>query len=302
MKKKLTTITIGIPALNESANIKRLLVELLSLDFSSFTLSQILVVDDGSTDDTVQKIKEVKSRLIRVLRHKTRAGIVKTQNDIIAHVKSDILVMLDADVLPKNKTLIQNIVRPIIENKADLVGGSVESLPGRGIIERALSRSSQFKNAVYESINSQDNVYLCHGRVRAMSKNFYFDFRWIENVPEDAYSYLVSKKKKRKFVYAKDAVVVFRSPTTIAEHAKQRVRFLDSKNVLGAKFSRKQLAREYALPTQLVMSIFFLYLLRYPSEMLTYVFATLYIRFFVSVHKIDHSKHQIAVTSKNLSL
>ena len=52
MRKKLT-VTIGIPAYNEEANVRNLLVSLLAQKETNFKLQEIIVVSDGSTDKTV---------------------------------------------------------------------------------------------------------------------------------------------------------------------------------------------------------------------------------------------------------
>ena len=48
------TIEIGIPALNEEANIGYLIESLLKQDKSGYELKRILVSSDGSTDRTVE--------------------------------------------------------------------------------------------------------------------------------------------------------------------------------------------------------------------------------------------------------
>ncbi len=301
-KTKKLTVSIGIPALNEEANIKRLLESLKKQKYINCVLKEIVIVDDGSVDQTVTEVKKVKGVNLVLVRHSKRLGIVKSQNDIVTKVSGDILVMLDADVVPENDHFIEEIIKPIRLKKAALVGAAVASLEGITFIERALSYSAAFKTALYEGIKNQDNIYLCQGRARAMSKKLYTELRWVENVPEDAYSYLYARQKGFVFVYVPSAVVFFKSPTSIAEHARQRLRFLDSKNVLSAKFPNEVLINEYKVPVVLALKKFLAFFLRNPFRMMTYVFVTIYTGYFLPKTKIDHSKHQVAESSKRLSV
>ena len=301
MKKNIKpSITIGIPALDESANIVLLLENIFNQKYKSCFLSEVIVVDDGSSDGTSLKVRSYKNKKIRLIIHKERKGIVKSQNDIVKNATSDILVMLDADVLPRNQLFIEEIIKPITLGGASLVGAAVASLPGDGFVERALVASTEFKKELYENLKNQDNLYLCHGRARAMSKKLYAELHWVENVPEDAYSYLYAKRKGFLFSYADRAVVLYKSPVTITDHAKQRIRFLDSKNVLGLYFSKEILEREYSIPLFLIFKVIISFIIKHPVEILIFLLINLYTKFLFSQKNIDHSKHMVAISSKVL--
>ena len=50
------SITIGIPAYNEEANIKYLLKLLLNQKIKNAAIHEVIVVSDGSTDGTVLQV------------------------------------------------------------------------------------------------------------------------------------------------------------------------------------------------------------------------------------------------------
>lgn len=56
--KKLT-VTIGIPAYNEEQNIGHLLVNIFNQSTSIAILDEIIIVSDGSTDNTIKAIKKI---------------------------------------------------------------------------------------------------------------------------------------------------------------------------------------------------------------------------------------------------
>lgn len=121
--KQLPTVTIGIPAYNEEANIQKLLKALLQQKTTNYRLEKIIVVSDGSTDRTEELVKSIKRKQILLLINKRRLGLNATQNKILRKSKSDILVLFDADVLPKDKNCVASLIslssyRKILSNEA----------------------------------------------------------------------------------------------------------------------------------------------------------------------------------------
>src|SRR5262245_52847255 len=127
MNKK--TLTIGIPAFNEEANIGYLLQRLLTQNIFNATLEKIIVVSDGSSDKTAKIVREIKDKRILLIENPERLGLYATQNKILENTDSDILVMFDADILPKNQYLVANLIAPIIkDNTIGVAGALTESL------------------------------------------------------------------------------------------------------------------------------------------------------------------------------
>lgn len=100
---KRKTVTIGIPAYDEEANIKNLLKSLLVQKGQNFILERIIVISDGSSDNTIAEAGKVKNNLIELINHKKNLGKIRIQNEILKKSKSDILIILDADVIPSGK-------------------------------------------------------------------------------------------------------------------------------------------------------------------------------------------------------
>src|SRR5258708_3989324 len=98
MKK--ITITIGIPVFNEEQNIEGFLMSLLDQTMEKTILQEILVYSDNSTDKTNAIIKKLEKK------HPIIKGYFETErkvkyfrvNEMFRKNKSDILVILDADI------------------------------------------------------------------------------------------------------------------------------------------------------------------------------------------------------------
>ena len=111
-------ISIVIPMYNEEHSIKKVIKKIPN--HGSY---EIIVVDDGSTDNSVRKIKEVKNRVIKVIRHEKNQGYGAAILSGFKHVKGDIIVTMDSDG-QHNPEEITELIKPIIYDQADIVVGS----------------------------------------------------------------------------------------------------------------------------------------------------------------------------------
>ncbi|RJR16486.1 glycosyltransferase family 2 protein [Candidatus Microgenomates bacterium] len=301
--KKQVTVTIGIPAFNESANIEALLRSLVVQKTKRVSLTKIIVVSDGSTDETVSQARNVKDLRISIVGRPTRLGHCLTQNEILEHVQSDYLILMDADVLPKDDLMVENLLTPFFKDSSiTLVGGNTESLLPQTLVESFLTASHNFKQRLYQDINHGDNIYLCHGRIRALHRALYQNLRWPNHTPEDSYLYLINKKHSGKFSFCKNATVAFRCPQTLLEHKLQSTRFLQGKKRLVELFGLPAVKKAYHIPKFLFVRHFLVYLLTNPVTGLGYVGMMLFIR----LNRIEKSAYRatfkIAKTSKRIVL
>ena len=114
-KSKMELISIIIPTYNEEKVIGNCLS---SLQDQSYQPIEIVFVDDGSTDETVKVIENLKfkSENLRLL-HQKHKGPGLARNLGASWAKGDILVFVDAD-MTFNRDFIRDLVKPIIEGKA----------------------------------------------------------------------------------------------------------------------------------------------------------------------------------------
>jgi len=295
------TVTIGIPAKNEEGNIARLLTALLDQKMKYGDIIDIMVYSDGSTDDTVAVARALKDPRIRVIDQKVNCGINAVQNHIVKEARGDILILLDADVLPKNNHFCDDLIAPFLKNPAvGLVGARTESLPGRTLIERILSASHVFKQKIYEKINHGDTVYLCHGRARAFLRKLYTRIHWPENCPEDAYSFFACLESGMKFSYTPSAAVLFRSPATVTDHMLQSKRFSTGIDTLKHLFPTPMIERAYAVPKKILLQETLSALISHPFAMIGYIGITLYMKCLKTTSQIHLTKWQQAQSTKKL--
>ena len=242
-------ITVGIPAFNEAQNIGELLRQIFAQKVTLGILCEVLVVSDGSSDDTAEIVRSYRDSRLRLIDRKERIGLNGTQNEIVSQVVGDVLVILNADVLLKSDRFIDEIIEPLLEDdRVGLVGADTVSVLPRTWFESVVVFSHKLKTKIYQDINQGDTVYLCHGRARAFSREIYSRIVWPGACPEDAYSYLFCVSRGRTFKYAKRAQVLFRAPTTLRDYIKQSQRFARGKRLLVGYFNPSFVRRVHLIP------------------------------------------------------
>ena len=253
MRNSLPTVAVGIPAYNEAGNIGFLIEDLLRQKTESFRLEQILILSDGSSDGTVAIARSYQDERIKVVDNQDRKGKAARQNQIFETVESDILVMLDADVLLYRNNFLEELVAPILEEDADLVAAKIEPLKPKTWVERGLFASVLVKNRAFEMFRGGNNIFTCAGVGRAFSRRFYPMLRFTDSVGEDAYSYLYCTSYGLTYRYAPKAVLGIRLPDNIRDHARQSYRYQDSQKRFAEEFGIFFVQKEYALPKPLLM-------------------------------------------------
>ena len=116
MKNKLT-LSVAIPAYNEEKNIGNIIKAIFSQK-GRHGLSLVKVYLDGSSDDTEKILFSLRKKYPRliIVSDKTRKGKYYRVNQAFRENRSDYLVVLDADVLPKDEYLLEKLVNFAKEN------------------------------------------------------------------------------------------------------------------------------------------------------------------------------------------
>ena len=116
-------LSVIIPAHNEEATIDEVIEQVRAVDLGDVAL-EIIVVDDASTDSTVQKLAARAGQPgIKVLTHPANRGKGAAIRTGLSSVTGDMVLIHDADLEYDPKDY-PRLVAPIIEGRADVVYGS----------------------------------------------------------------------------------------------------------------------------------------------------------------------------------
>ena len=86
-------ISVIIPLYNKEKQVTHTLQSVLQQTFQDF---EIVIVDDGSTDHSVEKVVKIEDSRIRLI-HQQNAGVSAARNRGIREAKYDLIAFLDAD-------------------------------------------------------------------------------------------------------------------------------------------------------------------------------------------------------------
>ncbi len=111
-------LSVVIPVYNEEKTIKEAVARVLR----EKTVKEIIVVDDGSTDGTLEIIKKFSPK-IKILRNLQNLGKGAAVRKGIQNATGDILIIQDAD-LEYDPKYYQALIEPIIKGEAKVVYGS----------------------------------------------------------------------------------------------------------------------------------------------------------------------------------
>jgi poly-beta-1,6 N-acetyl-D-glucosamine synthase len=123
-------ISLIVPAFNEEITIKKSVQSLIELDYPNY---EIIVVDDGSTDNTFKIANEFEASNIKVI-HQHNQGKANALNNGIRNSKGEIIVTVDADTKLKQDSLKKLSTRFVKNKQIGAVAGNVKVIPEKSVI------------------------------------------------------------------------------------------------------------------------------------------------------------------------
>ena len=124
-------VTVVVPAYNEAANIAATVRSLAAGDYRPL---EVIVVDDGSTDDTAAIVERLDLPGVRVIRQ-ANAGKPAALNTGIAAARGELLVLVDGDTVFAPDA-VGRLVQPFADLSVGAVSGNTKVANRGGLLGR----------------------------------------------------------------------------------------------------------------------------------------------------------------------
>lgn len=99
-------VTVLLPVHNAESFVSEAVASIRRQTFSNF---ELLVLDDGSTDASIERVLEVRDARVRIVRNDTRLGLTRTLNRGLRLAQSDLVARQDADDLSHTERIAAQV-------------------------------------------------------------------------------------------------------------------------------------------------------------------------------------------------
>ena len=187
-------ISIVMPVYNEAASITNSVREIhnfLSANKLNLGSYELIVVDDGSTDDTVKNVVYLQNKMkeLRLVKHEKNMGVGAALRTGLKAARGDIIITTDSDLTysPEDMT---KLVDKMKESGADMVigtpfanGGNDSQIP---FLRKILSVAANKLDSVIFNLKCTTSTCIFRAWKRQVSKKATITFDRFEGVSESA--------------------------------------------------------------------------------------------------------------------
>lgn len=218
---------------------------------------KIIVHSDKSSDNTISVAKKIKSKDISVIDSVLRLGFAGVVKKYIEANRSDLLILLNDDIIIHDKTFIQNIISTYSETKnMGLACVDIKPVHSKTFIQKATNSSFKAYRKMSYSYNNGKNIFSCDGKVLILTKDFTKKIKFPKDTAQmgnvDAYLYLSCLKLKFNYMFIKNTSVYFTFPSTVKDYLNWTARNNSNFYLLQREF-KSLVLKEYRKPKSLIM-------------------------------------------------
>lgn len=156
-------ISVIIPNYNDAETLPSCLEAILNSDYPDF---EVIVVDDKSTDNSVEIIKNFE---VKLLRHEKQQRQGAARNTGATEAKGEILLFIDGDVCVKEDTLKK--IGDVFLEKKDIT--AVVGMPDKKCVYKNLASINFNRRVHYNYLKLPDYISVLYGSVAAVKKEVF---------------------------------------------------------------------------------------------------------------------------------
>jgi cellulose synthase/poly-beta-1,6-N-acetylglucosamine synthase-like glycosyltransferase len=221
------TVTIVVPCWNEEKTVHKTIQSLLALNYPQDKL-KIFLIDDGSTDNTWNVIKEFESYPNIQTLHKENGGKYTALNYGLKHMTTEFFGALDSDSYADTEALVR--IMSFFEKDPSVmaVAPSVTVYTPKNFIQNA--QKAEYNMGIYlkKMLGFLGAINVTPGPLTIFRKKVFDDlgpYRHGHNTEDMEIAYRM-QENNYKIEHCNDAYVYTNTPTTIKTLYKQRLRWI----------------------------------------------------------------------------
>ncbi len=223
--KKYPSVTIIVPCWNEQNTVSKTVHSLLNLDYPKDKL-KIMVVDDGSTDNTWQAVQKFANHPQIELHTKENGGKYTALNYGISKLTTDLVGCLDADSYV-HKDSMKKIALYFEDKETMAVAPSIKLWQPKNILQLLQKVEYGFGIFTRKMYHYMNAIYITPGPFSIFRREVFEKLGGYEHAhnTEDIQIALRMQKNGFKIAHAHEAIVYTVPPETVKKLLKQRVRW-----------------------------------------------------------------------------
>lgn len=221
-------VTVLMPVYNQALYIRESLESMLN---QTYTNLDILIVDDGSTDNTIEIVQTYRDNRIRIVQHSSNQGLIATLNTGLANTKGDYIAKMHGDDISLPKRIAKQIEFLNHNPEIGVLGTwfylGIE--PNAQIIRHPVSHQEIAMNMVFDSMIAHPTIVFRKSLIE--SGVYYYDPKYPRAEDYELWERLIAVTKFANF---SEPLLRYRqhemSETSIGYHDQQTYANLVRKN------------------------------------------------------------------------
>lgn len=241
LPKQKLGVSVVICAKNESRNLASFLPKIARQNYSDF---EIVLVDDSSTDNSLQIMQEFKRdytsnhlsiQVIAVPKNKSQGKKSALSKGILSS-KNEYLVLTDADCKPVSKDWLSEITSHFIKEKSIVLGYGAYRKIKNSFLNKIIRFETLLTALQYFSYAKTGNAYMGVGRNIAYKKDVFLkasgfdDHLHIISGDDDLFINSIATKKNTAICYSKNSFTISEPETDLNNWIRQKRRHITTSN------------------------------------------------------------------------
>src|SRR5690554_1413398 len=152
-------VSVIVSCYNHEAYIQQCLISILQQDYLNI---ELLVIDDGSNDRSVERIEELREKYSFFFKARENRGLTKTLNELVNMSKGEFIIPLGSDDVMLPGRISAQINYMVDKPEVGICGGNIELIDEKGMLypEDRQNRFIPFRRMNFEDVLLERKPYV----------------------------------------------------------------------------------------------------------------------------------------------